>query len=115
MSAVSPELRRLLRIVLAAVAGLIAGVALGVAAVVVAMQLAPPEATRPGADRWLMWVFLGGFLAGLVAMGLYDAAGARNRGLQVAALTVPFLAGIALAVLGVANYPLGSGLTCVGA
>jgi hypothetical protein len=48
-------------------------------------------------------------------MGLYDAVGARNRGLQMAALTVPFLAGIALAVLGVANYPLGSGLTCVGA
>ena len=58
---------------------------------------------------------IGGFLAGLVAMGLYDAAGARNRGLQVAALTVPFLAGIALAVVGVANYPVGSGLTCVGA
>src|SRR4029453_1623435 len=58
---------------------------------------------------------IGGFLAGLVAMGLYDAVGARNRGVQMAALTVPFLAGIALAVLGVANYPLGSGLTCVGA
>jgi hypothetical protein len=28
---------------------------------------------------------------------------------------VPYLAGVALAVLGVANYPLGSGLTCVGA
>jgi membrane associated rhomboid family serine protease len=58
---------------------------------------------------------IGGFLAGLLAMGLYDAAGPRNHGLRVAALTVPFLAGIALAVLGVANYPLGSGLTCVGA
>jgi membrane associated rhomboid family serine protease len=57
---------------------------------------------------------IGGFLAGLVAMGLYDAAGPRNRALQAAALAVPFLAGIALAVLGVANYPLGSGLTCVG-
>jgi hypothetical protein len=48
-------------------------------------------------------------------MALYDAAGPRNRALQMAALAVPFLAGIALAVLGVANYPLGSGLTCVGA
>jgi hypothetical protein len=27
---------------------------------------------------------------------------------------VPFLAGVVLAVLGVANYPLGSGLTCAG-
>jgi membrane associated rhomboid family serine protease len=58
---------------------------------------------------------IGGFLAGLAAMALYDGAGSRNRGLQVAALAVPYLAGIALAVLGVANYPLGSGLTCVGA
>jgi len=58
---------------------------------------------------------IGGFLAGLVAMGLFDAAGPRNRGLQAAALAVPFLAGVALAVLGVANYPPGSGLTCVGA
>jgi rhomboid protease GluP len=58
---------------------------------------------------------IGGFLGGLVAMGLYDAAGPRNRALQAVALTVPFLAGIALAVIGVANYPPGSGLTCVGA
>jgi membrane associated rhomboid family serine protease len=58
---------------------------------------------------------VGGFLAGLVAMGLFDAAGPRNRGVQAAALAVPFLAGVALAVLGVANYPLGSGPTCVGA
>jgi rhomboid protease GluP len=58
---------------------------------------------------------IGGFLAGVVAMGLYDATGPRNRSLQAAALAVPFLAGIALAVLGVANYPPGSGLTCVGA
>jgi membrane associated rhomboid family serine protease len=58
---------------------------------------------------------IGGFLGGLVAMGLYDAAGPRNRALQTVALTVPFLAGIALAVIGVANYPPGSGLTCVGA
>jgi len=58
---------------------------------------------------------IGGFLAGLAAMGLYDAVGSRNRGLQTAALAVPFLAGIVLAVLGVVNYPLGSGLTCVGA
>jgi membrane associated rhomboid family serine protease len=58
---------------------------------------------------------IGGFLGGVVAMGLYDAAGPRNRGLQAVALAVPFLAGIALAVLGVANYPPGSGLTCVGA
>jgi membrane associated rhomboid family serine protease len=57
---------------------------------------------------------IGGFLAGVVAMGLFDAAGPRNRGLQVAALAVPFLAGIALAVLGVANYPPGSGFNCVG-
>jgi membrane associated rhomboid family serine protease len=56
---------------------------------------------------------IGGFLAGLVAMALYDAVGPRNRTLQAAALAVPFLAGIALAVLGVANYPLGSGATCV--
>jgi rhomboid protease GluP len=58
---------------------------------------------------------IGGFLAGLAAMGLYDAVGPRNRGLQAVALAVPFLAAVALAVLGVANYPLGSGLTCVGA
>jgi membrane associated rhomboid family serine protease len=58
---------------------------------------------------------VGGFLAGLVAMGLWDAAGPRNRGVQAAALAVPFLGGVALAVLGVANYPPGSGLTCVGA
>jgi membrane associated rhomboid family serine protease len=58
---------------------------------------------------------VGGFVAGLAAMGLFDVAGPRNRGLQTAALAVPFLAGIALAVLGVANYPPGSGLTCVGA
>jgi rhomboid protease GluP len=58
---------------------------------------------------------IGGFVAGLVAMALYDAVGPRNRALQAAALAVPFLAGIALAVLGMANYPLGSGLTCVGA
>ena len=58
---------------------------------------------------------IGGFLAGLTAMGLYDAVGPRNRGLKAAALAVPFLAGVVLAVLGVANYPPGSGLTCVGA
>jgi membrane associated rhomboid family serine protease len=58
---------------------------------------------------------IGGFLAGVVAMGLYDAVGPRSRGLQAAALAVPFLAGVVLAVLGVANYPPGSGLTCVGA
>jgi hypothetical protein len=57
---------------------------------------------------------IGGFLAGLAAMGLYDAAGERNRALQSVALAVPFLAGVVLAVLGVANYPLGSGLTCAG-
>ena len=57
---------------------------------------------------------IGGFLAGLVAMGLYDAAGERNRALQPVALAVPFLAGVVLAVVGVANYPVGSGLTCVG-
>jgi membrane associated rhomboid family serine protease len=58
---------------------------------------------------------IGGFLGGLVAMGLYDAAGPRNRSVQAIALAVPFLAGIVLAVVGVANYPPGSGLTCVGA
>jgi membrane associated rhomboid family serine protease len=58
---------------------------------------------------------IGGFVGGLVAMALYDAAGPRNRGLQAVALALPFLAGIVLAVLGVANYPPGSGLTCVGA
>jgi hypothetical protein len=47
-------------------------------------------------------------------MALYDAAGERNRALQPVALAVPFLAGVVLAVLGVANYPLGSGLTCAG-
>ena len=57
---------------------------------------------------------IGGLLAGLAAMGLYDAAGERNRALQPVALAVPFLAGVVLAVLGVANYPVGSGLTCVG-
>jgi membrane associated rhomboid family serine protease len=57
---------------------------------------------------------IGGFLAGVAAMGLFDAAGPRNRTWQSAALALPFLAGIALAVLGVANYPPGSGLTCVG-
>jgi membrane associated rhomboid family serine protease len=57
---------------------------------------------------------IGGFLAGVVAMGLYEAAGERNRALQPVALAVPFLAGVVLAVLGVANYPLGSGLTCAG-
>jgi len=57
---------------------------------------------------------IGGFLAGVAAMGLFDAAGPRNRSWQSAALALPFLAGIALAVLGVANYPPGSGLTCVG-
>jgi rhomboid protease GluP len=58
---------------------------------------------------------IGGFLAGVVAMALYDAAGERNRALQPVALALPFLAGVVLAVLGVANYPVGSGLTCVGA
>jgi rhomboid protease GluP len=58
---------------------------------------------------------IGGFLAGLAAMALYDAAGPRSRGLQAAALATPFVAGVALAVLGMGNYPLGSGLTCVGA
>jgi membrane associated rhomboid family serine protease len=56
---------------------------------------------------------IGGFLSGLVAMALYDAAGSRNRGLQTAALAVPYLAGVALTVLGVAGYPPG-GPTCVG-
>jgi len=58
---------------------------------------------------------IGGFLAGVTAMGLYDAVAPTNRGLRAAALAVPFLAGVVLAVLGVANYPPGSGLTCVGA
>jgi membrane associated rhomboid family serine protease len=58
---------------------------------------------------------IGGFVAGVVAMALYDAAGERNRALQPVALALPFLAGVVLAVLGVANYPVGSGLTCVGA
>jgi hypothetical protein len=58
---------------------------------------------------------IGGFLAGVTAMGLYDAVAPGNRGLRAAALAVPFLAGVVLAVLGVANYPPGSGLTCVGA
>jgi membrane associated rhomboid family serine protease len=57
---------------------------------------------------------IGGFLAGLLAMGLFDAAGARNRSLQLTALAVPYLIGIVLTVVGVAGYPLGSGLTCVG-
>jgi membrane associated rhomboid family serine protease len=58
---------------------------------------------------------IGGFLAGVTAMGLYDAVAPANRGLRAAALAVPFLAGVVLAVLGVANYPPGGGFTCVGA
>jgi hypothetical protein len=58
---------------------------------------------------------VGGFLAGLGAMLLLDAAPARSRGLANAALAVPFLAGIVLTVVGMASYPVGSGLTCVGA
>jgi membrane associated rhomboid family serine protease len=58
---------------------------------------------------------VGGFLAGLGAMLLLDAAPARNRGLANAALAAPFLAGIVLTVVGMASYPVGSGLTCVGA
>jgi membrane associated rhomboid family serine protease len=58
---------------------------------------------------------VGGFLAGVAAMALFDAAGPRNRSLEAAALAAPCLVGIALAVLGVANYLPGSGPTCVGA
>ena len=58
---------------------------------------------------------IGGFLAGLTAMLLLDAIPARNRGLAAAALALPFLAGVALTVVGVSSYPVGSGLTCVGA
>ena len=58
---------------------------------------------------------IGGFLAGLVAMVLLDAAPARHRGLASAALALPFLVGVALTVVGVSSYPVGSGLTCVGA
>ena len=58
---------------------------------------------------------IGGFLAGLVAMVLLDAVPARNRGLAWAALALPFLVGVALTVVGVSSYPVGSGLTCVGA
>jgi hypothetical protein len=48
-------------------------------------------------------------------MLLLDAAPARNRGLANAALAAPFLAGIVLTMVGMASYPVGSGLTCVGA
>jgi hypothetical protein len=58
---------------------------------------------------------VGGFLAGLGAMLLLDAAPARNRGLANAALAAPFLAGIVLTIVGIGGYPVGSGLTCVGA
>src|SRR4029453_285948 len=58
---------------------------------------------------------IGGFLAGLTAMGLYDAVGPRNRGLKAAAPALRFLPGVGLGVLGGAPYPPGSGLTCVGA
>jgi membrane associated rhomboid family serine protease len=58
---------------------------------------------------------IGGFLAGLTAMLLLDAIPARNRGLAAAALALPFLAGVALTGVGLSSYPVGSGLTCVGA
>ena len=58
---------------------------------------------------------VGGFLAGLVTMVLIELAPPRNRGLANAALAVPFLAGIVLTMAGIGSYPLGSGLTCVGA
>jgi hypothetical protein len=48
-------------------------------------------------------------------MLLLDAIPARNRGLAAAALALPFLAGVALTVVGLSSYPVGSGLTCVGA
>jgi rhomboid protease GluP len=58
---------------------------------------------------------VGGFLAGLTTMVLIELAPARNRGLANAALAVPFLAGIVLTMAGIGSYPVGSGLTCVGA
>jgi len=58
---------------------------------------------------------VGGFLAGLGTMVLLEVTPARNRGLANAALAVPFLAGIALTLAGIGSYPVGSGLTCVGA
>jgi membrane associated rhomboid family serine protease len=58
---------------------------------------------------------IGGFLAGLGAMGMMESVPMRNRGLQWAALVLPFLAGVVLTAIGVQTYPAGSGLTCVGA
>ena len=58
---------------------------------------------------------IGGFLAGLVTMVLLEVVPARNRWLGAAALATPFAAGIVLTMVGVASYPVGSGLTCVGA
>ena len=52
---------------------------------------------------------------GLGTMVLLEVTPARNRGLANAALAVPFLAGIALTLAGIGSYPVGSGLTCVGA
>jgi hypothetical protein len=48
-------------------------------------------------------------------MVLIELAPARNRGLANGALAVPFLAGIVLTMAGIGSYPVGSGLTCVGA
>ena len=49
----------------------------------------------------------------LVAVPL--AVALLAAGLLVELFLVAWLAGVVLAVVGVANYPVGSGLTCVGA
>jgi membrane associated rhomboid family serine protease len=57
---------------------------------------------------------LGGFVGGLGAMALLEAIPARS-GWRSAALAVPFVAGIALTVVGIATFQPAGALTCVGA
>jgi len=55
----------------------------------------------------------GGFLAGLAAMLLLDRLPNRPA-VSAAALAVPFLAGVALTVVGVASFDPAGALSCVG-
>jgi membrane associated rhomboid family serine protease len=57
----------------------------------------------------------GGFVGGLVAMALLEAAPPRSRGWQAAALAVPVVAGVVLTVVGVATFQPAGALSCVGA
>jgi membrane associated rhomboid family serine protease len=57
----------------------------------------------------------GGFVGGLVAMVLLEAAPPRSRGWQAAALAVPVVAGVVLTVVGVATFQPAGALSCVGA